>query len=147
VEVDVVRLDEPMRPGDTLLVCTDGLHGQVTDEELARLASGESLDRACRDLIQLANQRGGPDNITVAMARRVAPADDPYAPPRRARADEHGSPAKRRALQLLIVALIALLLALCGLAWVVFGMMHAQRQDQTSLNADAAARGDGLTWR
>lgn len=140
VEVDVVRLDEPMRPGDTLLVCTDGLHGQVTDDELGRLASGESLDHACRELIQLANQRGGPDNITVAMARREAPADDPYAPPRRAHAGERGSPAKRRALQLLIVALIALLLALCGLAWVVFGMMHSQRQDQTSLNANAAAR-------
>ena len=69
VEVDVVALGEPLRTGDTLVVCSDGLHGQVSDDEIASVAMGDSLEDACRELIELANERGGPDNITVAMAR------------------------------------------------------------------------------
>src|ERR1043166_2476994 len=79
VEVDVVAVGEPLRDGDTLVVCSDGLHGQVSDGEIAALAVGESLDEACRGLIALANERGGPDNITVALARfeRGGPAGNP----------------------------------------------------------------------
>jgi protein phosphatase len=69
VEVDIVTLDEPLQGGDTLVICSDGLHGQVSDDEIAGSAMGESLDEACRALIELANERGGPDNITVAMLR------------------------------------------------------------------------------
>jgi len=69
VEVDIVQLDEPLQGGDTLVLCSDGLHGQVSDDEIAGSAMGESLDEACRALIELANERGGPDNITVAMLR------------------------------------------------------------------------------
>ena len=69
VEVDVVAVGEPLRDGDTLVVCSDGLHGQMSDSEIASLAMGDSLDEACRDLIALANERGGPDNITVVLAR------------------------------------------------------------------------------
>jgi protein phosphatase len=69
VEVDIVTLAEPAQGGDTLVLCSDGLHGQVSDDEIAGSAMGESLDDACRELIQLANERGGPDNITVAMLR------------------------------------------------------------------------------
>lgn len=69
VEVDVVAMSEALRDGDTLVVCSDGLHGQMSDGEIASIAEGESLDDACRDLIALANERGGPDNITVALAR------------------------------------------------------------------------------
>ena len=69
VEVDIVTLAEPVQGGDTLVLCSDGLHGQVSDDEIAGSAMGESLDDACRELIELANERGGPDNITVAMLR------------------------------------------------------------------------------
>ena len=69
VDVDVVTVGEPLRHGDTLVVCTDGLHGQVSDGEIADMAMGESIEEACRELIALANERGGPDNITVAMVR------------------------------------------------------------------------------
>ena len=58
-----------LAPGDTLLMSTDGLHGLVTDDELASHADGADLDRACKDLIDLARSRGGPDNITVILAR------------------------------------------------------------------------------
>ena len=69
VEVDIVTLEAPLQGGDTLVICSDGLHGQVSDDEIAGSAMADSLDEACRSLIELANERGGPDNITVAMLR------------------------------------------------------------------------------
>ena len=69
LEVDIVPLGEPMRTGDTIVLCSDGLHGQMSDDEIASFAMGESLVEACNDMIELANARGGPDNITVAMLR------------------------------------------------------------------------------
>jgi serine/threonine protein phosphatase PrpC len=69
VDVDVVTVGEPLRDGDTLVVCSDGLHGQMSDDEIASHAAGEPLEHACRALIELANERGGPDNITVALLR------------------------------------------------------------------------------
>ena len=55
--------------GDILLLCTDGLWGQVKDEELSRIPAGQSVSEVCRDLIRLARQRGGPDNITLQVLR------------------------------------------------------------------------------
>ena len=69
VEIDAGRFDESLAPKDTLLLCTDGLHGLVDDAEIAHAASQPDLDQACRDLIALANERGGHDNITVVIAR------------------------------------------------------------------------------
>jgi serine/threonine protein phosphatase PrpC len=69
VEVDVVSPGEPLKNGDTIVLCSDGLHGQLSDEDIASFAAGASLEEACRDMIELANARGGPDNITVAMLR------------------------------------------------------------------------------
>jgi protein phosphatase len=80
IEVDVVAVSEPLRGGDTLVLCSDGLHGQMSDDEIAGFAMGESLQESCHDMIELANARGGPDNITVAMLRfdrEPAPAGNP----------------------------------------------------------------------
>jgi serine/threonine protein phosphatase PrpC len=68
-----VRVDltyEELRRGDVLILCSDGLSGQVRREEFAEYA-GRITDLAelCSALIQLANERGGPDNITVVAAR------------------------------------------------------------------------------
>jgi protein phosphatase len=72
VEIDADFEPGILRPGDTLLVCSDGLHGVVSDEELKDTASAPDLEQACRDAITLANRRGGPDNITVVVARLAA---------------------------------------------------------------------------
>src|SRR5512133_1620432 len=56
-------------PGDVLLLCTDGLWGIVKDEELKDLAAAGSASEACQELVQLARDRGGPDNITVQVLR------------------------------------------------------------------------------
>jgi len=75
VEIDAQRLEHALEPGDTLLICSDGLHGLLSDEDLASIASRPDLAAGCRDLIALANERGGPDNITVVLARLEANGD------------------------------------------------------------------------
>lgn len=72
VEVDVVAFAAAFEPGDTLLLSSDGLHGVVEDEVIAALLAGDDLDAAGRKLIEDANRLGGPDNITVILARREA---------------------------------------------------------------------------
>jgi PPM family protein phosphatase len=59
-----------LRRGDTLVLCSDGLSGQVTREDIAQVVTDEpDLIQACRRLIDKANQAGGPDNITVIISR------------------------------------------------------------------------------
>ena len=64
-EVDVIELQ--MQPGDRLLLCSDGLSGVVSTDEMGRLASGADLEAACAALIEAANAGGGPDNITAVL--------------------------------------------------------------------------------
>jgi protein phosphatase len=55
-------------PPAQLLICSDGLHGVVSEEEIKMvLASGEAPEDKCQDLIEAARARGGPDNITVVL--------------------------------------------------------------------------------
>ena len=59
-----------LQPGDQILLCSDGLTGPVTDEEIAHLlTSGADGDTVVAQLIQAANDAGGPDNITVVLLR------------------------------------------------------------------------------
>lgn len=63
VEVDTLLTD--VLPGDLFLLCSDGLHGYLEDGEELRLFSSESAQGLPRRLVDLANERGGRDNITV----------------------------------------------------------------------------------
>lgn len=56
-----------VRPGDRLLLCSDGLYGLVADEDLNELMSGPPETLPAR-LIEVANERGGDDNITAIVA-------------------------------------------------------------------------------
>jgi protein phosphatase len=69
VKVDTL-FDEP-RPGDIILMCSDGLSGEVTDDKIRDivLARAADLQGACHDLIEAANRNGGHDNITVVLVR------------------------------------------------------------------------------
>lgn len=69
VKVDLTH--QHVRQGDVIVVCSDGLSGQVRKDEIAAVVSapGKSLVDASAELIDLANARGGPDNITVIVAR------------------------------------------------------------------------------
>lgn len=60
-----------LEPGDCLLLCTDGLTGTVTDQELAREILRGTEDNQCLDrLLELAKERGAPDNVTAVLLRR-----------------------------------------------------------------------------
>src|SRR5205807_6130012 len=68
VKVDLTH--QEVRRGDILVLCSDGLSGQVKKEEIARIVSGtQDLTAASEQLVAIANERGGPDNITVIVAR------------------------------------------------------------------------------
>ena len=59
-------------PGDTLLLCTDGLTKHVPDDAIAAvLGRAESAEAACRELVVAALADGGTDNVTVLVARMV----------------------------------------------------------------------------
>jgi PPM family protein phosphatase len=72
--VDVALTYEELRRGDLVLLCSDGLSGVVEPEEIARYAAEyPSPPELCDALVRLANERGGPDNITIAVARLAGP--------------------------------------------------------------------------
>jgi len=60
---------EPVQSGDVLVVCSDGLWGQVHDAEILKAVANQSPEAAARALIELARERGGPDNITLQILR------------------------------------------------------------------------------
>lgn len=73
---DTVKVDtrfEKPRAADTYLLCSDGLSGPVTDPEMLDIVNGApDLKTAASRLIQRANENGGPDNISVVLARWVS---------------------------------------------------------------------------
>lgn len=68
VQVDVEG-PHPIEPGDVFVICSDGLSGPVSDQEIATVASLLPPAEASRLLIDLANLYGGPDNITVIVVK------------------------------------------------------------------------------
>lgn len=68
-----VRIDlthQQLRRGDMLVLCSDGLSGLVKKEEIAEVVTGtDDLVQACKELIDRANENGGPDNITAIVAK------------------------------------------------------------------------------
>jgi protein phosphatase len=175
VEIDAQKFDALLSEGDTLLMCSDGLHGLVSDDELLEVMTNGNLDSACLRAIELANSRGGHDNITVLMARarpdnepqgqqievetsgrssthetdhhrddvehtqiisparrpRVDDDEDDFEPSSRSRTAQAGaadSPARRRTMLWLVIALVVLLLAIGAAAFV---LMQLNRQSST----------------
>ncbi len=63
----------PVQAGDTFLLCSDGLSGQVQDDEIGMVLSCLPPAEAVWALVDLANLRGGPDNITVVVTRVLGP--------------------------------------------------------------------------
>jgi protein phosphatase len=63
----------PIQVGDVFLLCSDGLTGVINDEEIAAILANMSPDEAVQVLVDLGNLRGGPDNITVIVAKVTHP--------------------------------------------------------------------------
>jgi protein phosphatase len=69
-DLDVAAPQSSIQDGDTLLLCTDGLTGVVPNPEIEEsLRLGGSLDELCQRLVDAAEAKGGPDNITVLIGR------------------------------------------------------------------------------
>ncbi len=67
VVVDV--FEETVQPGDTLVLCSDGLSNMVSDEEIGAIVQKGAPQESAMHLVELANENGGSDNITVVVAR------------------------------------------------------------------------------
>jgi serine/threonine protein phosphatase PrpC len=72
-EVQVDVFEQALEPGDTVLLCSDGLSNQVSNSEIVQALSRYAPARAARKLVDLANHYGGPDNITVIVIKLLAP--------------------------------------------------------------------------
>jgi PPM family protein phosphatase len=80
-----VDLEGPLalEAGDVFMLCSDGLTGQVKDEQIAAILGSMSPSEAVRALVDLANLQGGPDNVTVIAIRvaeppPVSPSDEEF---------------------------------------------------------------------
>lgn len=70
VQVDVMGL--LLEPGDVFVLCSDGLANMVDDEELREIVRRTPLEETPKKLVELANERGGDDNITVIVVQTAA---------------------------------------------------------------------------
>lgn len=76
VQVEVTAAPHPYAAGDVFVLCSDGLSDLVEARELGPYVAGDDLDAGARALVDLANQRGGHDNISVVVARVDSPSID-----------------------------------------------------------------------
>ena len=67
VQVDTLLVD--LVPGDMYLLCSDGMHGYLPDEEAVAVLSAEPVEQLPKKLIDLSNSRGGKDNITAVCVK------------------------------------------------------------------------------
>ncbi|MEO6950231.1 MAG: Stp1/IreP family PP2C-type Ser/Thr phosphatase [Polyangia bacterium] len=86
VQVDGAAI--PVQAGDCFVLCSDGLSNYVEGEELARVLAARFYSEVPRFLVDLANDRGGDDNVTVVVVHLANDADrDPVNPSEDASAD------------------------------------------------------------
>ncbi len=97
-EADVIALE--VQPGDTLMLCSDGLWGSVEEEKIGDILASMDPAPAARALVDAANANGGPDNITIQIlgigggrAERASPRVIPTVEPEASGSTEVGVPA------------------------------------------------------
>lgn len=61
VDVDIIPINE----GETILICTDGLYEYISDSEMLRMIKNTEIEEPAKELLKMANDAGGKDNITV----------------------------------------------------------------------------------
>ena len=143
VQVDVEGPFD-VQPGDTYVVCSDGLTSHVTDAEIGMMAGELPPSEACRLMVHLANLRGGVDNTTVIVVRVVASADVPaetaptvdYVPPDWHQASVYTGLATVFLLGLVLTLLSpwrlagALAMIVCLIVGVAWSVIQARRLDR-----------------
>lgn len=115
--------DISLQPGEVIVLCSDGLTRHVSDEEIANAVGQMSADQATESLIELANSRGGEDNISVAILgfgeRPVALLSGALSAPRMASGPDASVDAAhaRRAMWIYTAILCVVQVALIVLVW------------------------------
>jgi serine/threonine protein phosphatase PrpC len=67
---DLDRWRDPLKKGQYILICCDGLHGVVEEDQIVNtVTTVKDPNRICETLVGMANANGGPDNVTVIVAR------------------------------------------------------------------------------
>ena len=69
--IDIEIVEHKLEPGDVAMLCSDGLHGMIRDEQILALLTPvpESLAQAAQALVDAANEAGGKDNVSVVLLR------------------------------------------------------------------------------
>jgi protein phosphatase len=69
--IDLDVIEHRLQPGDVAMLCSDGLHGLINDQQIASILvpAPPSLEEATQKLIDAANEAGGRDNVTVVLLR------------------------------------------------------------------------------
>jgi len=123
VEVDL--FEGEINEGDALLLCSDGLSGLVSDQELADLVRKYPPQKAAQALVDLANQRGGYDNISVLIASaQKQPTLVPMAVPPPTKKEKRAWP--------LVPALVGAALALLLITGALFGWQQLKGNKGTA---------------
>lgn len=119
VKVDIIQ-NIPLRTGQTYLLCSDGL-AKVTESEILKIISENPTQIACKQLVDLANERGGKDNVTVQVIKigvkktAAAPVPEVTNEPERVSVYKESSPKKSKTP--IIAAAIVILLLIAGYAF------------------------------
>ena len=71
IEIDLAK-PARVKPGDVIVLCSDGLYNQIETEEILALVDAETPGRACSGLVERALARGAPDNVSVVVASIVS---------------------------------------------------------------------------
>ncbi len=66
-DVDIDVFSEPIEQGDTIILCSDGLSGLMSDDEIRRIVEHSAPQESVYHLVEKANENGGPDNITAIV--------------------------------------------------------------------------------
>lgn len=143
VDVDTSRI--ALQPGDRLVLCSDGLTTVLVDDEIRRLASdGADLDAICGAMVDEANARGGPDNVTAVVVE-VGGTLPPRARSARGGASRRGARVLRR-MPARLIAWVAILTALSAGA-IVGVRAWADRSYYVGIAGDRVAVYRGLPVR
>jgi serine/threonine protein phosphatase PrpC len=140
---DKTRMEENqglhLRPNDRLLLCSDGLTDLVEDHEIQQLIQEMEQEQAVEKLIDLANQRGGHDNITIVILRVPETLPDATQPVSLSQAP---AKKKRSAWILPIVGIMALILLLVVAGGIFF---FFQRSNEVVISPTRATQDTSVT--
>lgn len=124
--------------GDVLLLCTDGLHGVVPDREIRRILEADwSLDARCDALVDAALDAGGPDNVTVLLARWGEQDDADVSGPATEPGTDSSAEADSARRRAQVYAIILGLAVVALVAWLVAGTSLFRNEPEAVPGSDS----------